>query len=318
MFKILVTSKAFGMYSKEDFSPLLEKGYSIIKNPYAGRQPTPEELLPLISEADGVIIGNDIISSSVFNVAKKLKVISKFGVGVDNIDLQEAKKHGVVVTNVPGTTAISVAEFAFGLMLDVSKLITYTNRRVMQGMWPADHGSDLYGKQVGIIGFGKIGQQFAKRAKAFGMNVVAFDYYFDKKSADEIGVEFMDFDTLIMTSDYVSLHIPKTPQTTNLINSDVISKMKKGSYLINAARGGIVDEEALYRALENKHLAGAGFDVLEQEPPKQRPKLFDCENFICTSHSGGTSKDAIAKTVLVATRNLIQVLENKACPNIVG
>jgi D-3-phosphoglycerate dehydrogenase len=229
MYKILVTSKAFGLYSKEDFAPFVAKGYEIIENPYAGRQPTIEELLPLIAEADAVVIGNDPITGAVLDTAKKLKVISKFGVGVDNIDLTAAKEKGIVVTNVPGTTAVSVAELAIALMLDVSKLITYTNRRVMSGMWPADHGNDLYEKQVGIIGFGRIGQQFALRAKAFGMKMVAFDYYPNEAAARELGVELVDLDTLVRESDYISLHIPKTKETTNLFDNARFAAMKKDS-----------------------------------------------------------------------------------------
>ena len=194
----------------------------------------------------------------------------------------------------------------------------YTNRRVMSGLWPVDRGHDIHGKTLGIVGFGRIGQAVAKRAAGFDMNVLAFDEYPNQEAVARLGVELTSLDDLVKRSDYVTIHLPKTPETTHLFDHDRIGSMKKGSYLINAARGGIVDEEALYEALQSGHLAGAAVDVLEVEPPVSRPRLFDCENFLVTSHSGGNSQESILLTSKIAARNIIQVLEGQDCPNIVN
>ena len=315
--KVLVTAKSFGVLSEHDFDDFKAHGYEIKANPQPGVEPSPALLKELISDVDGIAVGNEKIDKSVFEAAKNLKVIAKFGVGVDNIDLEEARKRGVKVTNVRGANAISVAEHAFGLMLDISKLITSTNRKLLKGNWKTEHGCDVYGKTLGIIGFGKIGQEMAKRAIAFGMTVIAYDEYPNQAAADAFGVKFVSLDELTRKSDYISLHCPKTAENANLFNVKRLAMMKEGSYLINAARGGLVDEEALYDALESGHLAGAAMDVLAVEPMEKRSKLLDCVNFVLTPHCAGVSKDAVAKVAKIVSQNIVDVLEGNECPNIV-
>lgn len=317
MFRVLVTGRNFATVTP-DFNYFLERGYEIKENPYKGRLPTEDELCEVIGDVDAILVGNDKITARVLSHAKQLKVVAKSGIGVDNIDIARCSELGIAVVNVPGTTAIPVAELTIAMMLNISKLVMYTNRRVMNGMWPVDRGHDVYQKKLGIVGFGRIGQQVAKRAKAFDMEVFAYDPFMNQAKADELGVTVTTLDDITEQCDYISIHVPKTPENINLFDAERIGRMKKGSYLINCARGGLVNEDALYDALMSGHLAGAAVDVLNEEPPKERPKLFDCENFLITSHSGGNSQESISETSRVAANNIICVLENLPCPNIVN
>lgn len=317
MFNVLVTSRTFGTVTP-DFDYFLERGYEVVKSPFEGRIPTEDELCAVVGDVDAILPGNDHITEKVISHAKKLKVISRPGIGVDNVDVEACSKRGIAVTNVPGITAVPVAELTMAMMLNISKLVMYTNRRVMSGMWPVDQGHDLYRKKLGIIGFGRIGQQVAKRAKAFEMEVMAYDPFMNEAKALELDVQCATLDEITEQCDYISLHIPKTPENLNLFDAARIARMKEGSYLINCSRGGLVDEDALYTALMSGHLAGAAADVLAVEPPVERPKLYDCDNFLITSHSGGNSKECIAATARVAADNLIAVLEHLPCAHIVN
>jgi len=317
MYRVLVTGRNFGVVSP-DFDYFTGRGIEIAENPFRGHMPNEEELKSVIGDADAILVGNDKVSRDVLAHAKRLKVVSKSGIGVDNIDVDECSRLGIAVTNVPGTTAVSVAELTMALMLNVSKLVMFTNRRVMSGMWPVDRGHDIFGKKLGIVGFGRIGRQVAVRAKAFGMAVMAYDPYMDHRAAEELGVKPAALDEITEACQYITLHVPMTPENANLFGAERISRMREGSYLINAARGGLVDEDALYAALMSGHLAGAAADVLKSEPPAERPKLFDCENFLITSHSGGNSQESVSETSRVAAENIIAVLEGLPCPNVVN
>jgi len=317
MFRILVTGRNFGAVTP-DFDYFKERGYEIVENPYKGKMPNEEELIGVIPDVDAILVGNDRINKNVLAHANRIKVVAKSGIGVDTIDVDECSRKGIYVVNVPGTTAIPVAELTMALMLGVSKLLMYNNRRVMQGMWPVDRGHDIFGKTLGIVGFGRIGQQVARRAKAFGMEIYAYDPYMNRAVAEEIGVKVTTLDEITETCQYVTIHVPMTPENANLFDRARIFRMKEGAYLIDAARGGLVDEDALYDALTSGHLAGAAFDVLRTEPPAERPKLFECENFLVTSHIGGNSLESIAETSRIAALNLIQILENLPCPNVVN
>ena len=187
MFRVLVTGRNFASVTP-DFNYFIERGYEIVENPYKGRMPNEEELCAVIGDVDAILVGNDRISAKVLACAKRLKVVAKSGIGVDNIDVDRCSEMGIAVVNVPGTTAIPVAELTIAMMLNISKLIMYTNRRVMGGMWPVDRGHDVFGKKLGIVGFGRIGQQVAKRAKAFDMELYAYDPFMNHEKAEELGV----------------------------------------------------------------------------------------------------------------------------------
>jgi D-3-phosphoglycerate dehydrogenase len=313
-----VTAKNFGSVSKADFNHLTGNGCEIVDNPYFGRILTEDELLKLIGSADAILLGNDKITARVLDAAANLKVISKFGVGVDNVDIPAATARGIAVANVPGTTANSVADLTVGLMLCVSKLIMYTNRRVMSGIWPSDRGHDIFGKKVGIIGFGRIGQAVAKRLRGFEMRILAYDPMPNETSVKAVGAQLASLDEITEQCDYITLHIPLTAESRNMFDAAHISRMKPGAYLINAARGGIADEGALYDALQSGRLAGAALDVLADEPPKTRPRLFDCENCLITSHSGGNSQESILLTAKAAAVNILDVLNGRSCTNVLN
>lgn len=316
MYRVLITSRNFGSVSKNDFKYFTDRGYEIARNPFQGRMPSEDELISIIGGVDAVNIGNDSFGANVLEHAKRLKVVNKAGIGVDNIDIDCASRLGIAVTNVPGTTADSVADLAFGLMLAVSKKIVYTYKRVTEkDLWPVDRGNDIARKKIGIIGLGRIGKRVALRAKGFDMTVLAHEPHPDVAFVKEQGVTLMDLDALLREADFITLHIPKTPETINLIDKRRIGLMKPSTILINTARGGLVDEDALYDALSSGELRGAAFDVLAEEPPKNRPKLFDLDNFIITSHSGGNSIESIIQTSYVSAQNIIAILEGSDCPN---
>lgn len=319
MFRVLVTGRNFGKITP-DFHYFTDRGYEIAENPYKdlNRMPNEDELCAVIAGVDAILVGNDRMTKRVLDHADRLKVIAKSGIGVDNIDIAECTRRGIAVVNVPGTTSIPVAELTFGMMLNISKLIMYNNRRVMSGLWPVDRGHDVYHKRVGIVGFGRIGQQFAKRAKAFDMEVYAYDPYMNTAKAEELGVVVSDLEEITETCDYITVHVHKTPQTVNMFDASRIARMKKGSYLINCSRGGIVNQDDLYDALMSGHLAGAAADVMEVEPPVERHKLLDCENYLQCSHIGGNSQESISETSRIAADNIICILENLPCCNVVN
>ncbi len=319
MYKVLVTSLNFGTASEEPIRYLTEQGCEIVDNPYKGKRMSEEQLISMIGDIDAVIIGNDEFSEKVIKHATKLKVISKTGVGVDNINIDYASKVGIAVTNVPGTNANSVADLTFGLMLAVSKKIVYTYKRVTEeNTWPLDRSHDIAEKTIGIIGLGRIGKEVALRAKGFKMDILASEPHPDLDFVNNHELILVEIDELVKKADFITLHIPKTPETTNLINRKRIEMMKPSAVLLNVARGGLVDEEALYDALATRRIRGAGFDVLKKEPPTKRPKLFDLDNFVITSHSGGNSIEAIKASSWASAQNLVHILKGCECPNLVN
>lgn len=316
--KILVTARSFGKDPK-NYEYFTNRGYEIAENPYYGKILDEDELCEVLKDVDGCLIGLEEMTEKVYRSAPKLVVAQKMGIGVDNMAISAAAAHNVAVTNVPAATTQSVADLTFGLLLGISKKIVYTNRRVMSGMWPMDFSNDVYGKTIGIIGFGRIGQAVAKRAKGFDMKVLAFDFIPNHAAAEQLGVELVErLEDMLPRCDYVTLHVPKTPETIDLMNSERLAMMPDGSYLINASRGGVVNEDALYEALQSGKLAGAACDVLNVEPPAKRPKLFDCENFVITSHSGGNSIEAAELIARTAAENIMAVIEGHPCDYIVN
>ena len=318
MFKVLVTSRNFGA-TGDDFRYFRDRGYEIVKSPCPERMPLEADLIPIMHDLDAIVIGNDPITPAVLEAAPKLKVVAKMGVGVDNVDIAAATAHGVKVCNVIGTTVNPVSDLTIGLMIALSKRIIQNNRSVVAGGWPVDRGHDITEKTLALIGFGRIGCGVAKRAKGFDMKVIAYDPVPNRKAAEELGVQLVEtIDEMLPEADYVSLHIPKTPENVHLIDARRLSLMKPSAYLLNLSRGGIVDEDALYEALTKGSIAGAACDVLETEPPNERLKLFDLDNFIITPHLGGNSVESIKKTAFAAANNVICVLEGLPCENILN
>ncbi len=273
--------------------PIAEQGIEILKN--AGFEVvqktglSPEELAKVIPDFDGIIIRSaSKVTKEVIDAANNLKVIGRAGIGLDNVDRNAAKERGVKVVNTPTATSISVAELALGMMFSAARRIPQASISTKSSKWEKKKfkGFELYGKKLGIIGIGRIGSEMAKRAKALGMEVIAYDPYV--KTSDYANI--VDLDTLLKESDYISLHIPKTSETEHILDKTAFDKMKEGVVIINCARGGVVDENALYDAINDGKVRIACVDVFESEPAKDN-KLFDLEQVIVTPHIGAQTKE---------------------------
>jgi len=315
--KILITPTSFSKPQNAQAKALIESfADEIVYNPYT-RPLEPEEILPLLEGVDGYIAGVDYITAEVFEKApKSLKVVSRYGAGVDRVDLEAARKRGVRVTNTPGVNAVAVCELAFGLMLSLARAIPRLNEEVKRGAWPRSNGTELMGKTLGVVGLGAIGRNLAVRAKAFGMRVVAYDPYIDEAFARQHGVEQAAFEEVIAKSDFISLHLPLDKNTRHIIGKKEIEAMKRGAFLINTARGGLIDEQAAAQALQSGKLGGLGLDVYETEPVVNSP-LAELDNVVMTPHTGAHTNEAIAAMGMMAVRNLIAVLNGEDCTNIV-
>ena len=255
----------------------------------------PEELKAIIGNYEGLLVRSATkVTPDLLAAADRLKAIARAGTGVDNIDIPAATEKGVVVMNTPGQNSNAVAELTIGLMLALSRNIHQGTATLKACQWEkkALMGHEVGGKILGLIGIGNIGVLVARAAKGLNMNVMAYDPFVEDARAKDLDVELLDnLDEVLGKADYISLHVPKTEQTAMLINAQRIAKMKDGAFLICAARGGIVDEDALCQALDSGKLAGAALDVFATEPPGACA-LLDCRNFICTPHLGASTYEA--------------------------
>ncbi|MGJ8454212.1 D-2-hydroxyacid dehydrogenase [Pseudothermotoga sp. U03pept] len=255
-----------------------------------------DKLTTLMPQIEVLIVRSATkVTRELIEEGKKLKIIGRAGVGLDNIDVAAAKEKGIKVLNTPGASAISVAELTFGLMLSAARHIARGTIDLKNGLWSKKEleGFELFGKTLGVIGLGMIGKEVAKRAIAFGMTVVAYD---PLVSSFE-GVKMVNLDELYTVSDFITLHVPLTENTKHMINTQSIAKMKNGVIIVNASRGGVIDEEALYNALVNKKVAAAALDVFEVEPPFDdlRKKLLQLPNVVATPHIGASTFEAQQK-----------------------
>lgn len=273
--------------------PLAKEGIEILKK--AGIEVvektglSPEELAKVIPEFDGIIVRSATkVTKEVIEAGKNLKVIGRAGIGLDNVDRETAKAKGIKVLNTPTATSISVAELALGMMLGAARRIPQATASTKAGKWEKKQfkGFEVFGKKLGIIGIGRIGTELAKRAKALGMDVIAYDPHV--KTHDH--AKIVDLDTVLKESDYVSLHIPKTDETAHILDKAAFDKMKDGVVIVNCARGGVVDEGALYDAIKAGKVRVAGVDVYESEPAKEN-KLFELDQVIVTPHIGAQTAE---------------------------
>lgn len=307
-FKVLVTSRSFGKVSSEPIDLLKKNGIEvdIVKG-------LKEEE---IGEYNAIIVGNDKITRGILEKAKNLKIICKHGVGVDNIDLESAKEFGIRVTNVPNTNSDAVADLAFGLILDLARRITNTFIRVKGGLWEPTIGVDVHHKILGIVGLGAIGKRVAKRASGFDMTVLAYDPYISSLPREYAFVNLVSLEDVLKNADFLTIHAPLTKETKGLIGRREIEMMKRGSFIINAAREGIVDESAVYEFLKNGHLGGAGFDVIEKDSPV-KDLLLSMENVIILPHMGMYSKETINSVSMACAINIVKYLRGEDPENIV-
>ncbi len=274
-----------------------------------------EELIQIVGDYEALIVRSQTkVDADVINAAKKLKIIGRAGVGVDNIDISTATQHGIVVVNAPGGNTISTAEHAIALMLAAARKIPQADRSVKEGKWERKKfmGIELRGKTAGVIGLGRVGFEVAKRCKALEMNVVAFDPYVSKERAEQIGVRLTDLDTLLSISDVITVHVPRTKETIGLIGREQFEKMKDGVIVINAARGGIVDENALYEAIANGKVFAAGIDVYEREPPDPDNPLLKLENVVTTPHIAASTREAQLNVGMIIAEDVVN--QSKGLP----
>jgi D-3-phosphoglycerate dehydrogenase / 2-oxoglutarate reductase len=267
---------------------------------------TEERLIEVIGDYDGVIAGDDEFTAAVIESAPRLRVISKWGVGMDNIDLAAAAASGIMVTNTPGVFGEEVADVALGYLISLARRLHVIDRLVRQGEWPRIEGEGLRGKSVGIIGFGSIGRALAGRARACGMDVVISDVDpHAVEAAREIGVRAVAFRELLQSATFVVVACSLTPANVRMIGRAEFQTLKRGSYLINVSRGGLLDEAAVVEALVTEHLAGAALDVFEEEPLPEDSQLRDLPNCILGSHNASSTREAILRTSEAAFHNLL-------------
>jgi D-3-phosphoglycerate dehydrogenase len=295
--------------------PIHEDGVNMLKKAGYGveldTKITGEALVDKIGDYDAIIIRSRTnVDERVLRAKRRLKAVARAGVGLDNVDLETAKKLGIQVINSPEAPSNAVAELVLGLMLALARRIPEGDASMKRGEWIKRQltGFELKGKTLGIIGFGRIGYELGKKCKALGMTVVAYDVAMHrlKKYVEEIGAESVTMDDLLSGSDFVSVHVPLLPQTRNLIGRDQIDLMKKSAYLINAARGGIIDEMALRDALVKGELGGAALDVFANEPPDDT-SLTGLKNIVCMPHIGAATVEAQRANSTIVAEKLIQI-----------
>jgi D-3-phosphoglycerate dehydrogenase len=290
--RVVVTPTSFAS-GNPDLKTALEKTVGrVVYNP-VGRPLESTELAELLKDADGLIAGLDIIDAAALAAAGRLKVVARYGVGVDRVDVAAATARGIVVTNTPGANSAAVAELAVGLMLALGRHICQADQATRNGKWPRYAGIGLRGKTVGLLGFGAIGREVAQRLQAFGCRLLATDPYVKPDAAVGPAVDLVSLDELLASCDVVSLHSAVTPANTGMVNADFLKKMKPGALLVNTARGELIDEAALKQALEEKHLAGAALDCFGKEPPGPDHPLLGMHQVIATPHMGAHTDEAV-------------------------
>jgi D-3-phosphoglycerate dehydrogenase len=307
--RILVTARSFRKSEGPHKQILRDAGYELVESP--NDQPLKVgELGPWLKDVEAAILGLDVVDAAALSMAERLRVISRYGVGVDSVDIPAATRRGVVVTITPGANAISVAELTIALLFSLARSIPYHDRVAKAGKWSRVTGIELTGATMGLLGLGRIGREVAQRCRALGMRVVSYDPLVSPEQMGSVGCDPCSVDELLAQSDVVSLHLPLTPETRMIIDAATLAKMKQGAYLINTARGGLVDEDALYEALKAKRLAGAACDVFAQEPPDSAG-LVSLDNFIAAPHIGSATEQTTKRMGLMAAENALAVLRGE-------
>ena len=280
-------------------------------------EPTPEAIMKIAADADAILVTYAKITADMIRQLSRCRIVSRFGIGVDNVDIAEATARGIVVTKVPDYCIDEVSDHTMALMLAIVRKITFSNKQVHGGTWKMPEVvpiKRLRGSVMGLVGFGRIPQLVVPKAKSFGLRVVAYDPYAPAEVFKSLGVEKVELDELLKISDVVSIHSPLTPETKGLFNAETFRKMKPGAYVVNTARGPIIDEAALAAALDAKQIAGAALDVMTQEPPGSSP-LFGRDNVIVTPHTSFYSEEALVELQTKAAEEVVAVLSGKAPRN---
>ena len=311
--RVLVTATSYGAHDSALKTTLESRVGEVVYNP-SGKPYTAEELAALIPGFDAVIAGLDRFDRQVIARADCLRVIARYGTGVDNVDLEAAREKGIIVTNTPAANADSVAELTVGLILALARNIVRADRETRVGLWPRLQGISVNGKSVGLIGFGAIGRRVAQKLSGLGCQVLAYDPYADPTSARELA-RFVSREEVIAAADFLSLHCPLTAQTRGMVDETFLKTMKRGAFLINTARGELVDEAALVAALKEGRLRGAALDVFTRQPPGADHPLLAMPQVIVTPHMGAHSDHAANAMGWGALNNCLAVLRGEEPEN---
>lgn len=317
MTRVLITDSGLKeKYMGEAVELLESSGCELV---YEKIQPGEESrLYPHLPEALAAITGGEVWAEDLFSRSVKMRIVARAGTGYDKVDVAAATKHGVMVTNTPGAMAVSVAEFAFALILSFSKDLAGNDRVARSGAWIRNPGIELEGKTLGVVGMGLIGKELIKRAVAFNMRIEACDPTWDQIFAAAHGVKRVDLDALLGDSDFVSLNLPLMKETRKLLDRDKLAKMKETAYLVNTSRGGLIDEQALFEALRDRRIAGAGLDVYATEPAAPDHPFFTLENAILSPHVSANTPEAMAAIALQAATNVVQALRGEVPKNLLN
>lgn len=308
-FKVVITARSFGEADNLAYQCLREAGCEWIKLTGTDIRQQTEAM----KEADALIAGLEYIGEELMDAAPKLKVISRYGVGYENVDRQAALTRGIQVTITPGANGDSVADLAVALMLDVARNVTVMDQEMKKKHQIRPQGLELYGKTLGVIGAGRIGRGVAERCRGFNMKILACDIYRNEEFIKKTGAEYVSMETLLREADFITIHSPLNEETRNMISKEQFGMMKRDAVLVNTARGGIVDEEALYEALSSGRIRGAALDATVNEPPYNSP-LMQCSNCILTPHAGAATREASSKMSIMAAENAVTILQGKLCP----
>ena len=303
---VLIATRSFESTSPKPLEILHGAGCGLVTADMS-LEMTEERLIDLLKGVAAAIVGGVPLTAHVLENASDLKVVSAHGVGVDHIDLDAAAGLGITIANCPGANAASVADLTFGLMIGIARKIPGVERQLRQGGWGRHHGSELFQRTLGIIGLGHIGSGVAKRALGFDMKVLAYDPYVPRVPKELPQLKLVSLENVIRRADFVSLHTPLNADTRNIIGPAQLAAMKPGAYLINTARGGLVDEQALFDALDTRKIAGAALDCFANEPPTGSP-LLGLDNIVMTPHIGAHTQESIERMGVMAAQNVINVL----------
>jgi D-3-phosphoglycerate dehydrogenase / 2-oxoglutarate reductase len=309
--KVLVTATKYSELCAQAKQLLESNGCVVIENKLDRPFFTFEELEQIIPDVDAAIIGLDTWDEAIFKIAPKLKVVSKFGVGIDNIDVVKANEYGIKVTNAPAANSNAVAELAVCLMLNALRSIPQQHQKIKEGQWDRLVGREICGRNVGLVGFGNIAQLVAGKLQGFEVNLYACDKYPNMLKAQQLGVKMVSFEELLQNCDIVSLHVPSLKETYHMMGHKHFALMKDGAYFINTARGVLVDETALYEALQSGKLTGAAIDVFEQEPISSENPLLRLNNLIMTPHTAAETYEVYQKVSLITARATLDVLAGR-------
>ncbi|WP_226553671.1 phosphoglycerate dehydrogenase [Celeribacter naphthalenivorans] len=314
-YRVLVTATNFSELCKEAKALLLENGCDVIENDF-GRPMTFDELKDRVADVDAVVAGVDDWNEDVFKIAPNLKAIARFGVGVDNIDIETARKYGISVTNAAGGNSNAVAELTVGLIISAMRSVPQLHASTREGKWDRFVGDEIINRKIGILGFGNIAQSIAKKLQGFDVDVMAYDKFPNMAAAEKLGVTMVDADTVVAEADVLCMMLPSLKETHHFMNAETFAKMKDGAYFINTARGALVDEAALAEALTGGKLRAAAIDVYETEPTSVDNPLFSIPNILTTPHTAAETYETYHGVGLITAQAVLDVLAGKTPKNL--